>query len=232
MGRTPLSILRAVSGQSGPFRWIFSGSIRVPRQTKRIPVFGSAPECDDAVLTLSGAAMNSSDDDFDTDHPFDEDDTSLEAQVWQLLLLINPGDDDAALQQFAGYSDAVGDTHDDDIDVAQVVGEVADWRSTFHVDAEDTHALVQAIDELGARWNLAIDWNGDPDDDDFHAHVDAAELLAIAYDNLAPHGYTLWLRETDDDSLAGWITLSRDVEPMRELARELGVHLRLGSEAG
>lgn len=176
--------------------------------------------------------MNSSDDDFDTDHPFDEDDTSLDAQVWQLLLLINPGDDDAALQQFAGYRDAVGDTHEDEIDVAQVVGQVADWRSTFHVDAEDTHALVQAIDELAARWNLVIDWNGDPGDDDFHTHVDAEELLAIAYDNLAPHGYTLWLRDTDDESFAGWMTLSRDVEPMRELARELGVHLRLGSEAG
>jgi len=176
--------------------------------------------------------MNSSDDDFDTDHPFDDDDTSLDAQVWQLLLLINPGDDDAALQQFAGYRDAVGDMHEDEIDVAQVVGQMAASRLTFHVYAEDTHALGQAIDELAARWNLAIDWNGDPNDDDFHAHVDAEELLALAYDNLAPHGYTLWLRDTDDEGFAGWMTLSRDVEPMRELARELGIHLHLGSEAG
>jgi hypothetical protein len=176
--------------------------------------------------------MNSSDDDFDADHVFDEDDNSLDANVWQLLVLINPGDDEAALQQFAAYREAVADTADDDVDVGQVVGEVADWRATFRVEADDTQALVQALDELAARWNVTIDWDGDPDDDDFHAGVDTTQLLATAYDNLAPHGYTLWLRDTDDDSLAGWITLSRDVEPMRELARELGVHLRLGSEAG
>ena len=176
--------------------------------------------------------MNSSDDDFAPDHGFDEDDNSLDANVWQLLLMINPGDDEAALQQFAAYREAVADTPEDEVDVAQVVGQVADWRATFHVDVEDTHALVQALDELAARWNLAIDWNGDPGEDDFHADAEAEVLLGTAYDNLAPHGYTLWLRETGDDSFAGWMTLSRDVEPMRELARELGVHLRLGSEAG
>lgn len=174
-----------------------------------------------------------SDDDFETSHHFhDDDDSSLEAHVWQLLLLINPGDDDTAFQQFTGYRDAVGGTPDDEVDVAQAVEQVADWRSTFHVDAEDTRALVQALDELSTRWNIDIDWDGDPDDDEFHADIDAADLIGIAYDNLAPHGYTLWVRDTDDDSIAGWMTLSRDIETMRELATELGVHLRRGNELG
>lgn len=176
--------------------------------------------------------MSNFDDDFETGHHFDDDDNSLDAYVWQLFLLINPGDDDSAFQQFAAYRDAVGDTPEDQVDVAQVVGQVADWRATFHVGADDTHALVQAIDELASRWNLAIDWDGDPQDDEFHSNVDATELLATAYDNLAPHGYTLWMRDTDDDSYAGWMTLSRDTEAMRELATELGIHLRLGSEMG
>ena len=61
--------------------------------------------------------MNHSDDDFDTDHSaHDDDESGLEASVWQLLLLINPGDDDAAFQQFAAYRDAVGDTPEDEID--------------------------------------------------------------------------------------------------------------------
>lgn len=175
--------------------------------------------------------MHTSDDDFGSGHDFQDDDNTLDAHVWQLFLLINPGDDDAAFQQFAAYRDAVGETPDDEIDVARVVGQVADWRAAFQVDAADTQALVQAIDELAARWNIAIDWNGDPQDEDFHADADAAELLATAYDNLAPHGYTLWLHDTDDDSFAGWMTLSRDTEAMRELATELGMHLRLGSEA-
>lgn len=179
--------------------------------------------------------MNHSDDDFDTerhDIDHDDDDSGLEASVWQMLLMINPGDDDAAFQQFAAYRDAVGDTPEDEVDVAQVVGQVADWRSTFHVDAEDTRALVQAINELTARWNIAIDWDGDADEDEFHADADAGELLATAYDSLAPHGYTLWVLDTDDDYYAGWMTQSRDVEQMRELATELGLHLRLGSEMG
>lgn len=179
--------------------------------------------------------MHTSDDDFGSGHEFEDDEGSLDAYVWQLFLLINPGDDDAAFQQFGAYRDAVGDTPDDEVDVAQVVGQVvgqvADWRAAFRADAQDTQALVQAIDELAARWNLVIDWNGDPQDDDFHAGADATELLATAYDQLAPHGYTLWLRDTDDDSFAGWMSLSRDTEAMRELATELGIHLRLGSEA-
>jgi hypothetical protein len=176
--------------------------------------------------------MNSSDDDFDTTQPFDDDDDSLDAKVWQFLLLINPGDDDAAFQQFSGYREAVAELSEDEIDVAQVIGQVADWRATFHVDADDTRALVQAIDELAARWNLTIDWDGDTDEDEFHADIDAADLIGTAYDNLAPHGYTLWVRDTDDDSVAGWMSLSRDIEPMRELAPELGIHLHRGNEIG
>jgi hypothetical protein len=173
--------------------------------------------------------MSSSDDDFDTERHFDEhdeEDESLDAHVWQLLLLINPGDDDTAFQQFTAYRDVVGDADEEDIEPVRVIGQVIDWRSGFQVDADDTRALVQAIDELVSRWNLSIDWEGDPEDDEFHA----ASLVAIAYDSLAPHGYTLWARETDDGSYAGWITLTRDAEPMRELATALGINLRLGSD--
>jgi hypothetical protein len=177
--------------------------------------------------------MSSSDDDFDTERHFDEhdeEDESLDAHVWQLLLLINPGDDDTAFQQFTAYRDVVGDADEEDIEPVRVIGQVIDWRSGFQVDADDTRALVQAIDELVSRWNLSIDWEGDPEDDEFHADIDAASLFAIAYDSLAPHGYTLWARETDDGSYAGWITLTRDAEPMRELATALGINLRLGSD--
>lgn len=175
--------------------------------------------------------MNSDDD--DTERHFDEhdeEDDTLDAQVWQLLLLINPGDDDSAFQQFAAYREAVGDADEGEIDPLRVIGQVIDWHSGFQVEADDTRALVQAIDELVSRWNLSIDWEGDPEDDDFHADIDVASLFAIAYDSLAPHGYTLWARETDDGSYAGWITLTRDAEPMRELATTLGINLRLGSD--
>lgn len=177
--------------------------------------------------------MTPSDDEFDADDYLDEDDgddDSVESRVWQLLLLINPGDEDMALQQFADYRDAAAQANDDEIEPIDIIRRVIDWRSGFYVDAQDTHALMQAIDELSSRWNISIDWGGDPDDDDFHADMDAPSLFATAYDRLAEHGYTLWAWETEDDSYAGWVTLKRDNEPFRELATLLGINMRLGSE--
>lgn len=170
--------------------------------------------------------MSNFDDDDDFEPDFDDDEgDSVEAKVWQLLLLINPGDEETALQQFAAYRDAGGEG-----EPVELVARVIDWRSGFYVGAHDPRALVQALDELAARWNLAIDWDGDPDDEEFFEDTDIAALLAIAYDRLAEFGYTVWAWETDGDAYAGWITLTRDNEPMRELATVLGINLRLGSE--
>jgi hypothetical protein len=175
-----------------------------------------------------------SDNDFDAEHGFDEkysDGDSVEACVWQLLWLINPGDEEMALQQFADYRDAAGQADGNEVEPIDIIRRVIDWRSGFYVDARDTRALVQAIDELSSRWNMSIDWGGDADDDDFHtADIDAASLFAIAYDRLLEHGYTLWAWETEDDKCAGWITLKRDNEPLREVATSLGINMRLGSE--
>jgi hypothetical protein len=114
----------------------------------------------------------------------------------------------------------------------EVIGRVIDWRSGFIVDEHDLRSLVQAINELASRWNLRIDWNGDPDDDEFFDDTDAATVFGIAYDRLAEFGYTLWAWETQTESHAGWMTLTTDNEPMRELATVLGINLRLGSEVG
>lgn len=172
------------------------------------------------------------DNDFDTGQDEEEGaPDSAEASVWQLLLLINPGDEEMALQQFADYRDAIVHGDGNEVEPIDLIRRVIDWRSGFYVDARDTRALVQAIDELSSRWNISIDWGGDADDDDFHAvDIDAASLFAIAYDRLLEHGYTLWAWETGDDSCAGWITLKHDNEPLREVASYLGINVRLGSE--
>ena len=52
------------------------------------------------------------------------------------------------------------------------------------------------------------------------------ELLHVAYDALRSHGYTLWVWETGTDTVAGWMTLSRDDEAMRVIAPALGIELR------
>jgi hypothetical protein len=180
--------------------------------------------------------MNASDDDYDAEREFDDiDEDSVEAKVWQLLLLINPGDEETALLQFNDYREAVAELDADEVESIEaapmeIVGRVIDWRSGFIVDAHDLRSLVQAVDELSSRWNLSVDWNGDPDDDEFFDDMDAAELFSIAYDRLAEFGYTLWAWETDGDTYAGFMTLTRDGEPLRELATVLGINLRLGSE--
>jgi hypothetical protein len=175
--------------------------------------------------------MSDFEDDFDAEHEFDPlDEDSVEAKVWQWLLLINPGDEETALLQFTDYREAVADVSADDIEPMAVIGRVTDWRSGFIVDTNDMRSLIQAIDELSSRWNLSIDWNGDPDDDEFFDDLDSAALFSIAYDGLAEHGYTLWAWETGDDNYAGFMTLTRDAEPLRELATSLGVNLSLGSQ--
>lgn len=171
------------------------------------------------------------DDDFDHGQDLDDDgDDSTESRVWQLLLLINPGDTETALQQFVDYREAAAEIDPEDLRPIELIGRVIDWRSGFIVEEHDLRSLVQAIDELASRWNLTVDWNGDPDDDGFFDDLDAAELFSIGYDRLAEFGYTLWAWETDDGRHAGWMTLTYDGEPLRELATALEINLRLGSE--
>lgn len=172
----------------------------------------------------------SDDDDFEPDADVDDGiaDTQ-EGLVWQLLQLINPGDEELALQEFSTWRDMQGSAEGEG-ELIAAIGRIIDWRSGFRVGATDTRALVQAIDELSARWNLTLDWDGDTDDDEFHAEQDVPSLMAVAYDRLAEFGYTLWAWETDDGTCAGWITLTLDQEPMREVATALEINLRLGSD--
>lgn len=173
---------------------------------------------------------------FDPGMDVDEDDTT-EALVWQLLLLINPGDEETALQQFAGYREALAEAGDDDDEPVWLLKDVIDWRSGFHVDAQDRQSLVDSVTELAARWNLSIDWGvEDPTDDEFLAATDVPALMATAYDRLREYHYTLWTWNTAGgvdagEAHAGWITLSRDDEAMQAVAAALGIELRAGSDA-
>ena len=167
--------------------------------------------------------------------PLDDDDT-LEALAWQLLLLINPGDEEAALQQFAACQDALADAGSDDVELAWLLKDVIDWRSGFFVADRDAATFIDSIAELVARWNLRIDWGvEDASDDDFLAGTDVATLMAVAYDRLREYGYTLWTWNTAtgrdrEDSHGGWIASSRDDEAMRAIAHALGIELRAGHD--
>jgi hypothetical protein len=81
------------------------------------------------------------------------------------------------------------------------------------------------------RWNLEIDWGGDPSDEDFLDPTDVPALMSTAYDRLREHGYTLWTWDTGSDNYGGWITSSRDDEAMRLVATALNIELRPGSDS-
>jgi hypothetical protein len=186
------------------------------------------------------APMTMHDHDFDPDdnfaHAFQSaedagDDATIEALVWQLLLLINPGDEDAALQQFTSWQDAAGEPAVTDVEPVWVLKDIIDWKSGFHVGDDDPATCIDAINELAARWNLRIDWGvEDVSDDDFLAGADVASLIAVAFDRLREHGYTLWTWDTGTDATAGWITLTRDDEAMRVVAGELAIDVRTGAQ--
>src|SRR3546814_5515820 len=65
--------------------------------------------------------MTLPDEDFDPDDNYAggpegaeiDDEASTEALVWQLLLAINPGDEDAALQQFGAFQEALDGRSDE-----------------------------------------------------------------------------------------------------------------------
>lgn len=154
-----------------------------------------------------------------------DDEAALAAVIWQLLLLINPGDEDGAAAQFAAWQEIAAGS--DDIDVAMdALREAIDWKSGFHVDDGDARGLVESLDELVARLGLRIDWGVDDVDDEFLADAEIEALLDIAYDRLREHHYTLWTREAGAGLHAGWITHSRDDDGMRVIAEALGLHVR------
>ena len=96
---------------------------------------------------------------------------------------------------------------------------------TFHVAEDDAQGLMEALDELAARWRLRIDWGLD---DDAREAPDTTELLQAAFAQLREHHLSLWTLDTGEATLAGWITRERDEEAMHLVAGALGMPARPG----
>ena len=166
------------------------------------------------------------DDDFPSFDDDLDDDAAIEAVVWQLLLLVNPGDADGAASQFAAWQEIAGGSDDPEV-ALDALREATDWRSTFNVEQHDTRGLVESLDELASRFDLRIDWGvEDPSDDDFLDDTDVPALLDTAFDRLREHHYTLWVHETADGGFAGWMTLNRGDEGLRAVSHALGLQVR------
>ena len=157
-----------------------------------------------------------------------DDDATVEVLVWQLLLLINPGDEDAAAQQLRDWQEAMAGTDEDHL--LPALQQAIDWKSGFHVGEDDPGTLIDALNELAARYNLDLDWGvEDPTDAEFLDSASPHALLELAYDQLRVDGYTLWTRETGDATLAGWFAARDDDEAVRLVAHALGIEARPGA---
>ncbi|MDR0183957.1 DUF6630 family protein [Lysobacter arvi] len=161
---------------------------------------------------------------FHDDADLDED-AAQEAVAWQFLLLVNPDDEDAAMEQFGRCREALADGDD----AVQALREAIDWRAGFHVDESDAAGLIDVLDELAARFGLRIDWGFDADDDDALSEAEVPALVNVAFDRLREHHYTLWTYETGEPTQAGFITRQRDDEALRMVAGALGFHVRTGA---
>lgn len=175
---------------------------------------------------------------YDPDQNFHDDEegdgeeldaSSVEGLVWQLLLLINPGDEETAMQQFAQVREA--GMGEDAQATLLAIRDAIDWRSGFHVAADEPRQLIDAVEELVSRYHLAIDWGGDADDDDFIESQDVPSLLSVAADEIAPHNYKLWTWQTEGTAYAGWMTTQADGEPMLQVAHALGIDVRPAADA-
>ena len=153
------------------------------------------------------------------------DDDALEVVAWQFLLLVNPDDEDAALQQFAAFRAALEDAGGNP-DPALLLRDAIDWKAGFHVDEEDAAGLMEALDELASRWRQRIDWGID---DDAQEAPDTSALLQAAFVQLRERHYSLWTVDTGEATLAGWITHERDDEAMQLVAGALGMSARPGA---
>jgi hypothetical protein len=166
----------------------------------------------------------------DADDIADLEELTTEALVWQLLLLVNPGDEETALRQFSHYREAFHEAGKD-AEPVWVLKDAIDWTSGFFVDSKDSESFMDSVTELVRRWNLQIDWGGDPSEEDFLDSTDVPALMSIAYDGLRERGYTLWTWDTGTDNYGGWITSSRDDEAMRLVAVALNIELRPGNDS-
>jgi hypothetical protein len=155
-----------------------------------------------------------------------DEDAALEAVAWQLLLLINPGDEDAAMQQFATCRDAL----DEGTDPVEALRDAIDWKSGFFIAGDDPAGLIDVLNELASRYDLRIDWGvEDPTDEDFLDDAEVPALIGTAFDRLREHHYTLWTWETGGEDHAGWITRQQDDEALPLVAGALGFHVRPGA---
>ncbi len=161
---------------------------------------------------------------FHSEADIDEDD-ALEAVAWQFLLLINPGDDEAAFEQFSAIREALAEG----ADPVALLREAIDWRSGFYIDDSDPAGLIDVLDELASRLGLRIEWGADTDEAEFLADAEVPALVNVAFDRLREHHYTLWTWETGENAQAGFITRQRDDEALRTVAGALGFHVRTGA---
>lgn len=163
-------------------------------------------------------------DDGDADHEGD-----LEALAWQWLLRINPGDEDAATQQFQSFRESLRGNDDSDA-VLAALETATGWRASFRIAEDERTTLIDAIDTLAERFRVEIDWGvEDPTDAAALEHASTSALIETAYDQLRVAGYTLWTWDTGDDTVAGVLAPRDDDEGMRVIGNALGLDLRPGS---
>lgn len=170
--------------------------------------------------------------DFEEDiYDFDED--GFEVWVWNLLVLINLGDEELVLQQFNCWCEYLfedGQLLEVDSDWLLVLFIVIVWQFGFDVECDDLELLQLVVNELLVCFNLQLDWGGDLDDEDFVEGLDGVQLMVIVFDCLCEYNYMLWSVDVGSDGFVGVMVLICDDDVMLVLCLLLNVEIWLGSD--
>jgi hypothetical protein len=152
------------------------------------------------------------------------------AAAERLIHLVTPTEL-AANQQIAAWHGALSKA-DEYIEPAWLLNEVLDWAYGYKVDWKDSDSFVRCVVAIASNWKYELTLGVEnPLDEAFLSGRSVPELMALACDELAGAGLTLWNWNTESDCFCGWISRSSVADAVAREAQALGVDLRPANQA-
>ena len=147
-------------------------------------------------------------------------------RFYGLIALDNQALADECFQQFKEHlqdEDTKEDFEDDPEGLQEYAIKFGATSSLiFSVDWKDSVSLLEEFDVLLSNigHHVTFSWPcADPGEE-----VPVAQLMALAHQQLAPHGLQLWFWDTGCDSYQGWLGRTADAEQIYAITAELGLN--------
>ena len=145
-----------------------------------------------------------------------------------LIRVIN-ADPAIATQQLNAFRSKLDEREEEvgDFEFHNLIGdiaEIADWKSSFHVDWKDTDSFVECIKKLASAWGINVNLETSSNDE-------VPDLMKKAHQQLQTHGFTLWSWDTGGDCYSGWITRFSSNDTVAHASKVLETEVRVGDSS-